>query len=105
MTVLTIVLSRPARMIVNNTPSKTSTPLCLEESTFERFFTQRLQRIQRNCRGRRHVCIAVAKHCGHGVAYARLNPVVGALQRLAIIVFMSSVKFANAVGRPAMRHR
>jgi hypothetical protein len=35
MTVLTIVLSRPARMIVNNTPSKTSTPLGLEESTFE----------------------------------------------------------------------
>src|SRR5262245_25895408 len=35
MTVLTIVLSRPARMIVNNTPSKTSTPLCPEESAFE----------------------------------------------------------------------
>jgi len=35
MTVLTIVLSRPARMMVNNTPSKTSTPLCPEESTFE----------------------------------------------------------------------
>ena len=35
MTVLTIVLSRPARMIVNNTPSKTRTPLCLDESAFE----------------------------------------------------------------------
>jgi hypothetical protein len=34
MTVLTIVLSRPARMIVNNTSSKTSAPLCPEESTF-----------------------------------------------------------------------
>jgi hypothetical protein len=34
MTVLTIVLSRPARMIVNNTPSKTSAPLCPDESTF-----------------------------------------------------------------------
>jgi hypothetical protein len=29
------VLSRPARMSVNNTPSKTSTPLCPEESIFE----------------------------------------------------------------------
>src|SRR4051812_30541439 len=27
-----MVLSSPARMIVNNTPSKTSTPLCPEES-------------------------------------------------------------------------
>ena len=32
MTVLTMVLSSPARMMVNNTPSKTSTPLCPEES-------------------------------------------------------------------------
>jgi len=34
-----------------------------------------------------------------------LNPLVGAVQRLAIIVFVSSVKFADPVGRPAMRHR
>src|SRR5919109_3025296 len=65
-------------MIVNNTPSKTSTPLCPEESTFERFFTQRSQGIQRNCRGRRVAC-------------ACLNPLVGVRLRLAIIVFMASV--------------
>src|SRR2546421_7309907 len=34
MTGLTIGLSRPARMIVNNQPSKTSTPLCPEDFTF-----------------------------------------------------------------------
>src|SRR3954453_11125247 len=32
MTVLTIVLSRPARMIVNSTPRKTSTLFCPDES-------------------------------------------------------------------------